>query len=269
VRCATPGIERSAIALVVRGRRRAVHHFVRPAVQPGAVDLGEPVKPAPARRWRATPVPARHVGSATIAATAGPRYWDVSEMQKCGARSLTRPSICSKRIHPGVNAGGPAHPPRVRRDALEQGYGDLFRSARRRGGEPSSGFCVPGPAQLRESLAGAQVRLAVEDGCRFAQSAGARARTSTRGVTPFAYLNRGRRSSRGGEWLWSVVVPQAPGLIWLLGVVAGDVMVDGSIRREGLRPLGLDFHPWGKATLIGADRSAPPLVRSEQLRVPS
>jgi hypothetical protein len=39
--------------------------------------------------------------------------------------------------------------------------------------------------------------------------------------------------------LWSVVVPRAPGLIWVLGLVAGDVMVDGSIRRERLRPLGL------------------------------
>jgi hypothetical protein len=39
--------------------------------------------------------------------------------------------------------------------------------------------------------------------------------------------------------LWSVVVPRAPGLIWVHGLVAGDVMVDGSIRRERLRPLGL------------------------------
>jgi hypothetical protein len=42
--------------------------------------------------------------------------------------------------------------------------------------------------------------------------------------------------------LWSGVVPRvprAPGLIWLLGLGAGDVMVDGSIRGERLRPLGL------------------------------
>jgi hypothetical protein len=35
------------------------------------------------------------------------------------------------------------------------------------------------------------------------------------------------------------VVPRAPGLIWVRGLVAGDVMVDGSIRGERLRPLGL------------------------------
>jgi hypothetical protein len=42
--------------------------------------------------------------------------------------------------------------------------------------------------------------------------------------------------------LWGgvvAIVPRAPGLIWVLGLVAGDVMVDGSIRRERLRPLGL------------------------------
>jgi hypothetical protein len=39
--------------------------------------------------------------------------------------------------------------------------------------------------------------------------------------------------------LWSVVVPRAPGLIWVLGPVAGDMMVDGSIRGERLRTLGL------------------------------
>src|SRR3712207_2287510 len=55
----------------------------------------------------------------------------------------------------------------------------------------------------------------------------------------FAYLNRGRRSSRGGEWLWGAVVPRAPGLIWVHGLVAGDVMVVGSVRRERLRPLSL------------------------------
>jgi hypothetical protein len=35
------------------------------------------------------------------------------------------------------------------------------------------------------------------------------------------------------------VVPRAPGLIWVLGLMAGDVMVDGSIRGGRLRPLGL------------------------------
>jgi hypothetical protein len=35
------------------------------------------------------------------------------------------------------------------------------------------------------------------------------------------------------------MVPRAPGLIWVRGLVAGDVMVDGSIRGERLRPLGL------------------------------
>ena len=35
------------------------------------------------------------------------------------------------------------------------------------------------------------------------------------------------------------VVPGAPGLIWVRGLVAGDVMVDRSIRGGRLRPLGL------------------------------
>jgi hypothetical protein len=42
--------------------------------------------------------------------------------------------------------------------------------------------------------------------------------------------------------LWGgvvAIVPRAPGLIWVLGLVAGDVMVDGSIRGGRLRPLGL------------------------------
>jgi hypothetical protein len=39
--------------------------------------------------------------------------------------------------------------------------------------------------------------------------------------------------------LWSAVVPRAPGLIWVLDRGVGDVMVDGSIRGERLRPLGL------------------------------
>jgi hypothetical protein len=42
--------------------------------------------------------------------------------------------------------------------------------------------------------------------------------------------------------LWSgvvAIVPRAPALIWVLGLVAGDVMVDGSFRGDRLRPLGL------------------------------
>jgi len=35
------------------------------------------------------------------------------------------------------------------------------------------------------------------------------------------------------------LIPRAPGLIWVRGFGAGDVMVDGSIRGERLRPLGL------------------------------
>jgi hypothetical protein len=36
-----------------------------------------------------------------------------------------------------------------------------------------------------------------------------------------------------------LLVPRMPGLIWVLGPWAGDVMVDGSFRGERLRPLGL------------------------------
>src|SRR6266545_4267445 len=49
----------------------------------------------------------------------------------------------------------------------------------------------------------------------------------------------------GGEWLRGcaaavvAIVPRAPGLIWVHGLVAGDVMVDWSIRGERPRPLGL------------------------------
>ena len=46
----------------------------------------------------------------------------------------------------------------------------------------------------------------------------------------------------GGERLWARVdslAPRTPGLIWVHGPKAGDVMVDGSTRRERLRPLGL------------------------------
>jgi hypothetical protein len=35
------------------------------------------------------------------------------------------------------------------------------------------------------------------------------------------------------------VLPRTPGLIWVLGFLAGDVMVDWSIREGRLRPLGL------------------------------
>jgi hypothetical protein len=41
------------------------------------------------------------------------------------------------------------------------------------------------------------------------------------------------------------IAPRAPGLIWVHGPWAGDVMVDGSIRGERLRPLGL----WSTAAL--------------------
>jgi hypothetical protein len=37
------------------------------------------------------------------------------------------------------------------------------------------------------------------------------------------------------------MVPRAPGLIWVHGRVAGDVMVDGSIRGGRLRSLGLSW----------------------------
>lgn len=39
------------------------------------------------------------------------------------------------------------------------------------------------------------------------------------------------------------IVPRTPGLIWVHGLPAGDVMVDGSIRRERLRPLSLCWTP--------------------------
>src|SRR5215211_7039053 len=58
----------------------------------------------------------------------------------------------------------------------------------------------------------------------------------------------GPPSSHGGVWLWGgvvAIVPRAPGLIWVLGLGAGDVMVDGSVRGERLRPLGL----WWTAAL--------------------
>jgi hypothetical protein len=42
---------------------------------------------------------------------------------------------------------------------------------------------------------------------------------------------------RGSEF--EPLVPRMPGLIWVLGPWAGDVMVDGSFRGGRLRPLGL------------------------------
>jgi hypothetical protein len=45
--------------------------------------------------------------------------------------------------------------------------------------------------------------------------------------------------------LWSgaapfgLIAPRAPGLIWVLGLLAGDVVVDRSIRGERLRRLCL------------------------------
>jgi hypothetical protein len=66
--------------------------------------------------------------------------------------------------------------------------------------------------------------------------------------------------------LWGgvvAIVPRAPGLIWVLGLVAGDVMVDGSIRGGRLRPLGLWWtaargresqHLWELAGSVGVIR---------------
>jgi hypothetical protein len=48
------------------------------------------------------------------------------------------------------------------------------------------------------------------------------------------------------------IVPRAPGLIWVHGLVAGDVMVDGSIRGGRLRPLGL----WWTAAWAGVAEAA-------------
>jgi len=42
-----------------------------------------------------------------------------------------------------------------------------------------------------------------------------------------------------------------PGLIWVRGLVAGEVMVDGSFRVERLQPLGL----WWTATLAWEPRN--------------
>ena len=59
-----------------------------------------------------------------------------------------------------------------------------------------------------------------------------------------AYLNREPPSTLGGERPVARVdslAPRTPGLIWVHGLEAGDVMVDGSTRRERLRPLGLSW----------------------------
>ncbi len=69
--------------------------------------------------------------------------------------------------------------------------------------------------------------------------------TLARRDTHYRLSELGPVSSHGGEWLWSsptpvaAIAPRAPWLIWVLGPVAGDVMVDGSSRGERLRPLGL------------------------------
>jgi hypothetical protein len=58
-----------------------------------------------------------------------------------------------------------------------------------------------------------------------------------------AYLSWASRQGVGGEWLWSwwlvLVAPWTPRLIWVRGGLAGDEMVDWSVRVEQLRPLGL------------------------------
>jgi hypothetical protein len=76
----------------------------------------------------------------------------------------------------------------------------------------------------------------------------------------------GPRSSGGGEWLWGGVcpiVPRTPGLIWVLGLVAGDVMVDGSFRGERLRPLGL----WWTAARGRESRQLRELANPFQTRI--
>jgi len=47
-----------------------------------------------------------------------------------------------------------------------------------------------------------------------------------------------------------LIAPRTPGLIWVRGVVAGDEMVDGSLRGRRLRPLGL----FGSAATPGGSR---------------
>src|SRR3954451_16239434 len=46
-----------------------------------------------------------------------------------------------------------------------------------------------------------------------------------------------------------LIAPRTPGLIWVRGVLAGDEMVDGSLRGRRLRPLGL---LWSAATRGGS-----------------
>jgi hypothetical protein len=56
-------------------------------------------------------------------------------------------------------------------------------------------------------------------------------------------------------------VPRMPGLIWVLGAWAGDVMVDGSFRGGRLRPLGF----WW--TVAGGRESRKLRERAGRLRV--
>jgi hypothetical protein len=55
------------------------------------------------------------------------------------------------------------------------------------------------------------------------------------------------------------IVSRMPGLIWVLDLAVGDVMVDGSIRGEQLRPLGLSW--------VAARRREPCELREQAGRV--
>src|SRR4029450_6946315 len=92
---------------------------------------------------------------------------------------------------------------------------------------------------------GGATRPGVTGAPRSAACAGGRGTDLGRGSSshtgwPSGLSERGLRGC-GGEWLrFGPGGPRTPGLIWVLdprGV--GDVMVDGSFRRERLRPLGL------------------------------
>ena len=61
-----------------------------------------------------------------------------------------------------------------------------------------------------------------------------------------------------GVWV-GLIAPRTPGLIWVRGVVAGDEMVDGSLRGRRLRPLGL---LWSAATPGGSRSTIWELVGS-------
>jgi hypothetical protein len=56
---------------------------------------------------------------------------------------------------------------------------------------------------------------------------------------------QGLASNAGGEWFRTgatgigPIAPRTPGLTWVRDLRVGDVMVDGSVRRERLRPLVL------------------------------